>query len=188
MIILSNQKTCIILIGSQGSGKGTQCTKLVEKYNLPYFEMGDILRKQKVSNPKIAQIMSQGQLLPDDIVQEFVNSFIQSVTTNNFLMDGFPRNIDQASWLSSFLELLGFRVVIINLVVSDRQVLIDRMLARSRSDDTIDVIHRRLDTYDQLTLPLIAYFHDLGSSVHTIDASKSSETVFQEIDDALLQI
>lgn len=186
MNILSNQKTCIIVVGPQGSGKGTQCTKLVEKYNLLYFEMGDVLRKAKNSNPEIAQIMSQGQLLSDDVVQSFVSVFAQSATTNSFLMDGFPRNIAQATWLFNFLGLLSFRVVVVNLVVSDRQVLIDRMLARSRSDDTIDVIHRRLDTYNHVTLPLITYFQSLGCSVHTIDASSDLETIFQEVDNVFL--
>ena len=154
----------LILLGPPGSGKGTQSSKLVEKYKLSHISTGDILRSQVSEKTKLgvaAKVyMDKGDLVPDKLIIDMVSSTTKSL--QSILLDGFPRTIPQADGLSKIFQSLNQDIdAIINIEV-DKDVLIRRLVERAknsgRADDTEEVIKNRQNvylavSYTHLTLP-----------------------------------
>ncbi len=161
----------IILFGPPGAGKGTQAQKLAEKYKLMHISTGDILRKEIADKTelglKVKSIMDRGELVSDHILIEILQSVIErNPGVNGFIFDGFPRTVPQADALSAMLKLKGTSIAaVISLTVDDEE-LIKRLLNRAaelgRSDDTEEVIRRRLAVYNAQTRPLLDYYNHLG--------------------------
>lgn len=176
------EPTCIVIFGPQGSGKGTQGTKLVDKYKFPYFEMGAILRSAKESNPNIAEIMDAGELVSDAVVEDLVASFIYSVSNHCFLLDGFPRTIRQAEFLSSLLGNLEIPSLVINLKSYDNTILVQRMVDRGRNDDTPEIIQKRLEVYSTETIPAMERFGELTkSTIFHFNCGLPIDELFEEV-------
>jgi adenylate kinase len=177
-----NEPTCFVIFGPQGSGKGTQCLKLQEKYTIPYFEMGAILREARKSNFDIAEILDAGLLVPDKIVEELVSTFVYSNSNHCFLIDGFPRNCQQATFLSTLLTGLDIPVIIIELKSYDENVLVQRMLERGRSDDSMDAITKRISIYNADTVLAIEQFgYQVKSTVNSFNCDQEIDQLFDEI-------
>jgi adenylate kinase len=174
--------TCIVIFGPQGSEKRTQCAKLVDEYKLPYFEMGAMLRKAKKSNSEIAQLIDNGQLVPDQIVEDLVASFIYSISNYSFLLDGFPRTVRQAEFLSSLLHNLEIPSLIIDLKSYDNSILVKRMIDRGRPDDTLEIIQKRLEIYSSETIPAMERFGELmKSTIIHFNCNQEVQQLFDEI-------
>ncbi|MEM9037427.1 MAG: adenylate kinase [Actinomycetota bacterium] len=169
----------LVVFGRQGAGKGTQCLKLSAHFGVPHISTGDMLRAAvEAGTPfgmKAKAIMDAGELVPDDVMVGIVDERLgQDDAEPGFLLDGFPRTNDQADALD---RLLGDRelVAAINLEVPE-DVVIERMLARGREDDTEDAIRRRLDLYLEQTAPLLDHYRKLGLLIE-VDGVGSEEEV-----------
>lgn len=155
--------TRVIFLGPPGAGKGTQAKVLSEGCNVPHISTGDILRAAVKAKSALGQkaegYMSAGELVPDDLILDLIRERLgEEDTANGWLLDGFPRNVEQAEFLNKLLdEIQQTCEFVINLEVPD-DVLVTRMLDRGRNDDKEDVIRNRLEVYRKQTEPLIALY------------------------------
>ena len=163
----------IIFLGPPGSGKGTQAARLSELFQVPHISTGDILRTHVAEQTDLGQTakayMDSGDLVPNELILSMVRDRLhQPDTERGWILDGFPRNVAQATFVE---ELVGQqparsaanngkeRVNAINLEVPDG-VLIERLLSRGRADDSEETIRHRLQVYHEQTEPLIQYYRD----------------------------
>jgi adenylate kinase len=177
--------TRLIFLGPPGAGKGTQAKVLSASCKVPHISTGDILRaavKAKTElGLKAEAYMSAGELVPDDLILDLIRERLsQEDTVNGWLLDGFPRNVDQAEFLGELLdEIEQTCEFVINLEVPD-EMLISRMLDRGRADDKEEVIRNRLDVYRQQTEPLIKFYRD-RNQLRSVDGSQVLSAVTREL-------
>ncbi len=172
-------------MGPPGAGKGTQAKTLADNWNIAHISTGDILRQAlKEQTPlgvKAQGYMDKGELVPDQLVQEMVQERLSQPDTKlGWILDGFPRTVNQALFLEELLQKLnqhGEKVV--NLEVPD-EILIARLLQRGRKDDTEQVIRRRLEVYRSETAPLID-FYSSRQALLSVNGAKSPEEVTGEL-------
>jgi adenylate kinase len=157
----------LILFGPPGCGKGTQSARVACKYKLEHLSTGDLFReearKETAEGIEMHRYMSKGMLVPDHLVLKRLYSInLQYRKVPGFVLDGFPRTINQAEILDRFLEKKGFPICIAFFMVVDEDELIQRMIGRGedsgRDDDNEKTIMRRLEVYRKYTLPLKEYF------------------------------
>ncbi|MGI9643419.1 MAG: adenylate kinase [Acidimicrobiia bacterium] len=178
---MSSARLALIILGRQGSGKGTQSALLVQKYGCVHVSTGDMLRAAVDAGTDLGReagaIMAAGDLVPDEIMCGIVAERLAEpdVVADGVLLDGFPRTTAQADAL---LEMLGTGGIdaAINIEVPVAEVT-QRMLDRGREDDTQEAITRRLELYEAQTAPLLSWFEDHGL-LHAIDGLGSPEEVF----------
>lgn len=156
--------TRLIFLGPPGAGKGTQAQTLAHYRNIPHISTGEILRgAMQLRSPlgiKAQSYVDRGELVPDQLIQDMVEDRLSQPDTKvGWILDGFPRTVSQAEFLDELLQSIQNRVCVINLEVPD-EVLVDRLLARGRQDDTPEVIRRRLEVYREQTAPLINFYRD----------------------------
>lgn len=186
---MSTQAPCLLILGRQGSGKGTQCLKLAEKFGFVHISTGDLLREAAESSSplglKAKKIMDAGELVSDEIMCEILAERISQpdVESSGVLLDGFPRTTAQAEALAA---IVGHVDGVINLDVSIEAVM-QRMLARNRDDDTEDSIARRLALYEEQTAPLLNWYIK-HSKVTTVDGLGTEDEVFSRLSAALEEI
>ena len=170
----------IILIGPPGTGKGTQAKKLSKYLNIPVISSGDLIRdevKKKTEFGLMAKdYIDKGEFVPDDKIIDFVNNILEQFN-KGFILDGYPRNINQAK------DLDIDKVIYIN---SSRENIIKRLLGRARkqgrSDDTKEIIEKRLDIFDKETKPLLKFYK---KELIIIDGNNSMDKVFNDIVEGL---
>ncbi|MGH9064109.1 MAG: adenylate kinase [Acidimicrobiales bacterium] len=189
----------LIILGKQGAGKGTQCVRLSHHFVLPHISTGEIFRAAKRSDSavgrKAAEYMESGELVPDDIVLGVVAERLgeDDARVRGFVLDGFPRNVEQAKGLEAMLSPDSLDLAV-DLDVPT-SVVLRRLAGRracadcgtnysverpptvnwtcdicggevaQRADDTEEAIHRRLDLYERQTEPLIQWYLDQGKLV-----------------------
>jgi adenylate kinase len=117
----------IVLLGAPGAGKGTQCKRIIEKYGLTHLSSGDILRQERVAGSALGKkaqgYMDSGELVPDEIIVEMMAGAIKKTSKNGFVLDGFPRTVNQAERLDKSLAGNGKKIdVVLNLKVNDKTV------------------------------------------------------------------
>jgi adenylate kinase len=176
----------LVILGRQGSGKGTQAAHLVEAYGPVHISTGDMLRAAVAAGTELGLqakvLMDAGDLVGDDLINSIVAERLLEgdVVERGFLLDGYPRTPDQATALEGFLTDAGTPLdAAVNLDVPVDEVTA-RMVARGRADDTEEGIRRRLDLYESETAPLLAWFaeHDL---LDVVDGLADEETVFDRL-------
>ena len=126
----------IVLLGAPGSGKGTQCKSLVEKYNLLHMSSGDILRKERAAKSELGKkaqsYMDSGALVPDDLIIEMMSKAIKEAPAEGFILDGFPRTVNQAIELDKAMAAAGVQIdFVLNLEVDDS--IIEKRITGRRS-------------------------------------------------------
>lgn len=176
----------LIILGRQGSGKGTQCERLVSTYGPLHISTGDVLRAAVKADTNLGRqaksIMNTGNLVPDEIMNSIVADRLSSeeVLVRGFLLDGFPRTPAQAMSLEETLDSIGVCLdLVLNLEVSTSEVK-RRMLERARADDTEEAIVRRLALYEKETAPLLTWFSERGL-LSSIDGTGSEDEVFERL-------
>jgi adenylate kinase len=204
----------IVIMGPQGSGKGTQADKLAQKYKLKHISIGDVLRDEVNRHGPYADIvkkcMDQGDLIPDKINDEIAKRVIERYK-EYLILDGYPRSIHQANFLLSIAKV----DVVIVLDITDK-VAVDRISKRlictsnhkvfiedkitpmdihdctvsggeiiKRDDDKKENVLRRLEVYHKETKPVIDFFKKNNVEVIQIDASSSIDDVFKKIEEEL---
>jgi adenylate kinase len=185
----------ILLLGPQGSGKGTQAKKISATYGVPHISSGDLYREAIARGTELGKqvepILAAGELVPDEITIPLIRDRLsRGDTTPGFVLDGYPRNLAQADALDEMLEDVGRTIEIVFVFyVPDRQQLVERLHKRAheenRPDDTPEVIQRRLETYERETAPLGEHYRTRLGNVVGIHADRSVQDVFQEISEAL---
>lgn len=179
----------LIFLGAPGAGKGTQAQTLAGNWQIPHISTGDILRgAMKERSPlgvKAQSYVDRGELVPDSLILDLIEERLsQSDTKSGWILDGFPRNVSQASFLEQLLQKLeGDSVFAINLEVPD-EVLVSRLLGRGRADDTEEVIRRRLEVYREQTLPLIDFYRD-RQQLKSINGNQPLEKVTADLQNLL---
>ncbi len=188
----------ILVLGPQGSGKGTQAQRIKATYGIPHIATGDIIREMKELPTDLGRelkaVYDRGDLVSDDLMIRLIRDRLsRGDTIGGFILDGFPRTLPQAEALDELLRELGRKIdAVLDLQVVDHEVLLQRMLRRaaeeSRSDDTPEAIRRRLELYERETAPLIDYYRSHQANVVGIHASRTIEEVFREIAAALDEV
>lgn len=181
----------IILLGAPGSGKGTQAELVVQKYQIPHISTGDLLRAEIAAESglgmKAKAIMEAGDLVSDEIMLDVIEERLgKDDVHNGFMLDGFPRTLTQAAGLDRLLSKLGQPVDLVIFFDVDYSEIMQRLLARKRSDDTEDTIRKRLEVYEAQTAPLIDYYKTKGNlrSIQGVgEVSEICERIFQLLDD-----
>jgi adenylate kinase len=199
----------IVLFGSPGSGKGTQAKMLSQCLGIPHISTGDMLRDRirqgAEAGTAVAATMQSGALVRDEVVNRIVEQRLSEPdAADGFVLDGYPRTLDQADHLCHWLDGRGIRELVIYLAV-DYNIVIARLTGRRqcprcgtlynlatqpprvdevcdldgeklviRDDDNAEVIRERLDAYERQTRPVLAYFVSAGRRVIEVDASKDS--------------
>ena len=180
----------LVILGRQGSGKGTQAARLVEAYSPIHVSTGDMLRTAVAAGTELGReagaLMDAGDLVGDDLINGIVAERLAQpdVAEHGFLLDGYPRTPDQAAAMEGFLSEAGTTLDgAVNLDVSVDEVTA-RMVARGRADDTEEAIRRRLDLYESETAPLLAWFADHGL-LDVVDGMGDEDVVFGRLSAAV---
>lgn len=204
----------LILLGAPGAGKGTQATKISERYGLVHISTGDIFRANIKNGTKIGLLaksyIDKGELVPDEVTCEIVKDRLTwEDCREGYLLDGFPRNIFQAEELDKFAKIDG--VVNINI---DFKLLMDRLCGRrvckecgesyhvstlggkvrcsrcggelyQRKDDNPETVESRLRVYSEQTAPLIDFYTKQGKILNFTGTEAPAEVLFEEVKSVL---
>lgn len=169
----------VVLLGPPGAGKGTQAVLLSEKLGVPHISTGDLFRanisQQTALGREAQKYMDAGDLVPSDVTNRMVEARVgEPDAANGFVLDGYPRTVDQADALEKILEHNGTALDAVLCFVVAEDTVVERMLARGRADDTEDVIRNRLRVYREETEPLLEHYDGL---VVTVDGIGEVEEV-----------
>ena len=161
--------TGVILIGPPGAGKGTQATVISENFGIPHISTGEIFRRNVADGTDLGQeaqkYMSSGDYVPDAVTNAMVgNRLAEPDTAAGYLLDGYPRTLDQVSELDSILAGLDKTLDAVVEITANTDEVVARLLQRAkeqgRADDTEYVIRRRMQVYAEQTEPLVAVYRD----------------------------
>ncbi|KAK4057165.1 bifunctional uridylate/adenylate kinase [Microbotryomycetes sp. JL221] len=181
--------TVIFVLGGPGAGKGTQCAQLVKDYGFVHLSAGDLLRAEQQREGSsygalIKEYITEGKIVPMEVtialLRNAMQDAIESGKGNKFLIDGFPRKMDQAV---KFDESVCPSSLVLFLVCPEN-ILLERLLERGktsgRDDDNADSIKKRFRTFIETSMPVVDYYKQMGKVVD-IDSSKSISDVYADI-------
>lgn len=186
----------VLLLGPQGSGKGTQAKRVSEEYGIPHIATGDMFReaisKGTEVGRKVEPILAHGELVPDDLTIRLIRErLMQPDAQNGFVLDGFPRNLAQAEALDALLDEIDRPLSIVFEFQVPDEVAVARLRKRAelegRTDDTPGAIAKRLEIYHDQTEPLIQHYLPTGKVVG-LHGDRSEDEVFGEIQEALERV
>ncbi|MGA7054350.1 MAG: adenylate kinase [Mycobacterium sp.] len=170
----------LVLLGPPGAGKGTQAEKLEEKLGIPQISTGELFRHNIGEGTKLGleakRYLDAGDLVPSELTNQLVDDRLNDPdVANGFILDGYPRAVEQAKALREMLERRGLQIdAVVEFRVAE-DVLFDRLKGRGRADDTDDVIRNRMKVYRDETAPLLDYYSD---ELKTVDAVGTVDEVF----------
>jgi adenylate kinase len=185
--------TRLLIVGPPGAGKGTQSARLTTAFRIPAIATGDIFRaniaNQTELGKQVSAIIQSGEYVPDSLTNDLVASrLMEEDCAAGFLLDGYPRTVDQLRFLDELLEAEGTAVDAVIQLVADQDEIVSRLLKRAheegRSDDTPETIRHRQDLYLRETAPLIAVYKERGLVIE-IDALGDVDDVAARITSAL---
>jgi len=181
-------KNIVFILGGPGSGKGTQCDKIVEKYGFCHLSSGDLLRDEVASGSergkKLQEIMTKGQLVPLETVLEMIrDKMFANSSASGFLIDGYPRELEQGK---QFEQTIAAPTAVLFIDVAS-ETMFERIMNRGktsgRADDNPETIRSRLDTFEKATRPVVDYYKQKGTlfEVPNDVAEKSPDEVFSKV-------
>jgi adenylate kinase len=182
----------VLVLGPQGSGKGTQATRLAEEHEIPHVSTGDMFRaldETSALGRDVKAIMDRGDLVPDEITIRMIRERLAADDAQaGFILDGFPRNLAQAEALDEMLAEIGRTLDVTFFFDLDDATATQRALGRAheegRTDDTPETIARRLAVYHDQTEPVVEYYRATGKLV-PLHAARAVGEVQAEIQSAL---
>ncbi|MCW2659059.1 MAG: adenylate kinase [Mycobacterium sp.] len=170
----------VVLLGPPGAGKGTQAQKLAEKLGVPQISTGELFRDNIENGTKLGleakRYLDAGDLVPSELTNQLVDDRLNdSDAAHGFILDGYPRSLEQAKALHDMLERRGTDIdAVIEFRVSQDELL-QRLKERGRADDTDDVILNRMKVYRDETAPVLEYYN---GKLKTVDAVGTVDEVF----------
>ena len=170
----------VVLLGPPGAGKGTQAEKLAEKLGIPQISTGELFRRNIDNGTKLGleakRYLDAGDLVPSDLTNQLVDDRLNEPdAANGFILDGYPRSVEQAKALHEMLQRRGTDIdAVLEFRVSQEE-LFQRLKGRGRADDTDEVILNRMKVYRDETAPLLEYYH---GELKTVDAIGTVDEVF----------
>ncbi len=182
----------VLLVAPPGAGKGTQGVVIADHFDIPHIATGDLLRDHGARGTELGaqvqQFLDRGELVPDEVVLSMVREALETAKGRGYVLDGVPRTMDQARALYEIAVELDLTAdVALHLQVEDDE-LVRRLLARAaeqgRSDDSEDVIRRRLALYYDVTHPILDWYGERGILV-TVDAMRPADQVGAQLVTAL---
>lgn len=183
----------LLVLGPQGSGKGTQAKRIAADYGVPHVATGDMFRSAIAAGSELGRavegILARGDLVPDELTVALIRERLaQADAAIGFVLDGFPRNTSQADALDAMLRDEGRSLDAILFFQLDDTTATERMLGRAgderRADDTPEVIARRLRLYHEQTAPVVERYRATGRLV-PLRAERTIDEVYAEIQEAL---
>lgn len=189
-----NKFQVVFVLGGPGAGKGTQCAKIAESLDYVHLSAGDLLRAER-KDPEskhgelINNYIKEGKIVPVEITLALLKQAMEVSGKLNFLVDGFPRNLDNLKgWDDNMTDCAHLKFVL--FLTTSEEVMQQRILGRSeqaakagaavRADDNVDTIKKRFATYLESTMPIIDHFKEQGLC-REVDASGEPDVVFAEI-------
>ena len=181
--------TAIVLIGAPGAGKGTQATRIAERLNIPAISTGEIFRSNMSEGTELGKLaasyIERGEFVPDSVTNPMVRVRLSAPDTHHgFLLDGYPRTLDQAHVLRDMLAELGVSLDMVLEIEVDEDEVVARMLHRAqeqhRTDDTEPVRRHRLEVHHGRTEPMATYYAD-QDLLYTVDGRGSVDEVTARI-------
>lgn len=180
-----------VLFGPPGAGKGTQASAMVERYNLHHISTGALLRKEIAAETELGkqarELIDKGCLVPDEVVEAMIVSEFNKMqdAVDGFLLDGYPRTLDQARSLDSLLAKKGEKLTSVVSIMIPDEMIFDRIRHRAkiegREDDASDdIIANRISTYHQKTEPLVNFYKRAGKYAE-IDGNGTIEEVREKV-------
>jgi adenylate kinase len=185
--------TRLLIIGPPGAGKGTQSARLIETYSIPAIATGDIFRKnireQTPLGVEVKAIVDAGDYVPNSLTNALVKSRLEEGDAlDGFLLDGYPRTLEQVSYLDDLLSTKGQSLDAVIQLVADQEEVVARLRKRAieqgRTDDTEEAIRHRQQVYGRETTPLIAVYRDRGLLIE-VDGLGEIDGVSSRISEAL---
>jgi len=213
----------VLLLGAPGVGKGTQAKRLMDEFGIPQISTGDLLREHRRNHTPLGmladELMATGQLVPDDLVNQMVATRLtEPDTERGYILDGFPRTLNQAEWLDGQLVNSALPVVAVSIVVPER-VLLERITGRltcpvcgtiynryseppaaegvcdregaklvQRADDTEPVFYERMKAFEAKTAAVIEYYRAQDSRFAEVDGNLPVDAVMQSIRATLFRL
>ncbi len=183
----------LLVLGPQGSGKGTQAQRLSADHGIPHVSTGDMFRAAIADGTELGRrvepILAAGELVPDELTVALIRERLSKLdTAAGFVLDGFPRNLAQAEELDAMLAEIGRTLDAVLFFDVPDEVALERLLGRAdeeaRHDDRPDAIERRLEIYHEHTEPVVERYRTTGKLV-PLHAARSVDEVTAEIADAL---
>jgi adenylate kinase len=183
----------LLVLGPQGSGKGTQAARLSEDHGIPHVSTGEMFRSAVAAGSalgrRVEPILAGGELVPDDLTVELIRERLgEPDAERGFVLDGFPRNLAQAEALDSMLAEIGRSLDAVLFFDLSDEIAVERLLGRARDegreDDTPEAIARRLEIYHEQTEPVVERYRATGKLV-PLHAERSIEQVATEIVESL---
>lgn len=183
----------LLLIGPPGAGKGTQASKLSEVFSIPAISTGDIFRANVKNETPLGleakAFMDRGEYVPDSLTNKLVRDRLQNPDCQDgFLLDGYPRTADQVEELDSILKESSSALDAVVQLTADTDEVVRRLAKRAieqgRSDDTEEVIRKRLEVYEEQTAPLISVYAARGLLI-MVDGLGEIDEVTSRIVEAL---
>ena len=180
----------VLLVAPPGGGKGTQGAVIADHFGVPHIATGDLLRdhvaRRTTVGVTVEKLLGRGQLVPDEVVLDMVRDALERARDagTGYVLDGIPRTIEQALELYRLAKAIAMTAdVALNLAVGDEEVT-RRLLARAavagRTDDTAEVIAKRLTLYHDVTAPVLAWYAERGILI-TVDSARPVAEVSREI-------
>ncbi|ALC46735.1 Dak1, partial [Drosophila busckii] len=184
----------VFVLGGPGAGKGTQCSKIVDRFQFTHLSAGDLLREERAREGSefgqlIDDYIRNGKIVPVEVTCSLLENAMKNSGKSLFLIDGFPRNQDNLDgWNRQMSDKTEMQFVLFFDCAED--VCVTRCLGRGqggsgRSDDNMDSLKKRIQTYNNDSLPIIKHFDQAGQ-VKKIDASPDADEVFQQVERVFL--
>ena len=183
----------LVLLGAPGSGKGTQAARLKDHLQVPHISTGDLLRAEVAAGSPLGrqakEVMARGDLVSDEILLGMLEErFSRADTRNGFILDGYPRNLDQADAMDALLTRIGQPMDFAVQLEVDNELLIDRLAGRAkaegRADDNPESVRKRLKVYDEQTAPVIEFYRAHGQ-LTVVNGVGTLDEVFNRIIEAI---
>jgi adenylate kinase len=193
--VTGEQGPRLLIVGPPGSGKGTQGARIKERYGIPEISTGDIFRANiKNETPlgvQVKKIVDSGDYVPDSLTNELVkNRLLEDDARRGFLLDGYPRTLEQVNYLDALLASKGQSLDAVVQLVADQDEIVSRLTKRSgeqgRADDSVDAMRHRQEVYARDTAPLIDVYRDRGLLVQ-VDGLGDVDVVAARIAEALAE-
>ncbi|CAL5050410.1 unnamed protein product [Urochloa decumbens] len=182
--------TVVFVIGGPGSGKGTQCSKIVKNFSFTHLSAGDLLREEVKSDTEqgtmIKNLMHEGKLVPSELIVKLLLKAMLQSGNDKFLVDGFPRNEENRH---AYDNIIGIEPEFVLFIDCSKEEMERRILNRNqgRDDDNIDTVRRRFEVFQESTMPVVQYYEKRGK-LRRVDGAKSADEVFEDVKAIFVQL